>query len=282
MSLKKPIVALIYDFDGTLSPANMQEYGLIQALGNTVPNFWEVSNGLGADKAMCSVLAYMKVMVDEAARMGIPLTRSFLEQFGPQIELFNGVKEWFRLINSYGASKGVKVEHYVISSGLTELIESTPIAGEFKKVFACSFLYDADGIARWPAVAVDYTAKTQFLFKISKGIMDISDNKLVNDSRRDEDKRIPFTNMIYFGDGDTDVPCMKIVKMFDGNSIAIYQKENKKKVATARKLLSQGRVNFICDADYSPHGEIFATVSSIIDKIKAESNYYLMQKKTRI
>jgi hypothetical protein len=230
---------------------------------------------------MCSVLAYMKVMVDEAARMNIPLTRSFLEQFGPQIELFSGVKEWFRLINRYGESKGVKVEHYVISSGLTELIESTPIAKEFKKVFACSFLYDADGIARWPAVAVDYTAKTQFLFKISKGIMDISDNKLVNDSRRDEDKRIPFTNMIYFGDGDTDVPCMKIVKMFDGNSIAIYQKDNDKKVATARKLLSQGRVNFICDADYSPGGEIFSTVSSIIDKIKAESNYHLMQKKTR-
>ena len=178
MSLKKPIVALIYDFDGTLSPANMQEYGLIQALGNTVDRFWGVSNGLGADKSMCSVLAYMKVMVDEAARMGIPLTRSFLEQFGPQIELFKGVTEWFRLINSYGASKGVKVEHYVISSGLTELIESTTIAREFKKVFACSFLYDADGIARWPAVAVDYTAKTQFLFKISKGIMDISDKKI--------------------------------------------------------------------------------------------------------
>ncbi|MCR5828612.1 MAG: haloacid dehalogenase-like hydrolase [Bacteroidales bacterium] len=281
MSLKKPIVALIYDFDGTLSPANMQEYGLIQALGNTVEGFWSASNGLGIDKSMCSVLAYMKVMIDEAARMNIPLTRPFLEQFGPQIELFNGVSEWFSLINSYGFSKGVKVEHYVISSGLTELIESTSIAGQFKKVFACSFLYDADGIARWPAVAVDYTAKTQFLFKISKGIMDISDNKLVNDSRRDEDKRIPFTNMIYFGDGDTDVPCMKIVKMFDGNSIAIYQKDNKKKVATARKLLNQGRVNFICDADYSPQGEIFATVSSIIDKIKAESNYHLMQKKTR-
>ncbi|MBO4657029.1 MAG: haloacid dehalogenase-like hydrolase [Bacteroidales bacterium] len=281
MSLKKPIVALIYDFDGTLSPANMQEYGLIQALGNTIEQFWGISNGLGTSKSMCSVLAYMKIMVDEAARMGIPLTRSFLEQFGPKIELFDGVKEWFGMINRYGASKGVKVEHYVISSGLTELIESTPIAKEFKKVFACSFLYDADGIARWPAVAVDYTAKTQFLFKISKGIMDISDNKLVNDSRRDEDKRIPFTNMIYFGDGDTDVPCMKIVKMFDGNSIAIYQKENEKKFATARKLHNQGRVNFICDADYSPGGEIFTTVSSIIDKIKAESNYHLMQKRNR-
>ncbi|MBR4771952.1 MAG: haloacid dehalogenase-like hydrolase [Bacteroidales bacterium] len=281
MSLKKPIVALIYDFDGTLSPANMQEYGLIQALGNTIEQFWGISNGLGTDKSMCSVLAYMKIIIDEAARMNIPLTRSFLEQFGPRIELFDGVKEWFGMINRYGASKGVKVEHYVISSGLTELIESTPIAKEFKKVFACSFLYDADGIARWPAVAVDYTAKTQFLFKISKGIMDISDNKLVNDSRRDEDKRIPFTNMIYFGDGDTDVPCMKIVKMFDGNSIAIYQKQNEKKVATARKLHSQGRVNFICDADYSPGGEIFTTVSSIIDKIKAESNYHLMQKRNR-
>ena len=282
MAVEKTIVALIYDFDGTLSPLNMQEYGLIEALGETTDEFWCGSNRIGTENSMSCVLAYMKYMMDLAAKKNIYLTRKFLSQFGNKIALFQGVKEWFSLIKEYGSKQGVEVEHYIISSGLTELIESTIIADDLKKVFACSYLYDENGKACWPAVAVDYTAKTQFLFKISKGIMDISDNKLVNDSQKDEDKRIPFTNMIYFGDGETDVPCMKIVKMFGGNSIAIYQKDCSKKNATAEKLLSQDRVNFVCDADYSHYSQFYLTVCSIIDKIKAESNYRTMQQEGNI
>jgi phosphoserine phosphatase len=278
---KKPIVALIYDFDGTLSPGNMQEFGFIQAVGSTPEEFWRKSDSIAIGQAASNVLSYMKLRFDEAHSKGIRLRRDDLRAFGTHIELFDGVREWFAMVNSYGRTHGVRVEHYINSSGLKEIIEGSPIASEFKHIFAGSFIYNADGDAEWPGIAVDYTAKTQFLFKISKGIFSSRDNKRVNASIADDKKRIPFSHMIYFGDGETDVPCMKIVKMFDGNSIAIYQKDNKKKVATARKLLNQGRVNFICDADYSPQGEIFATVSSIIDKIKAESNYHLMQKKAR-
>ncbi|MCF0164967.1 MAG: haloacid dehalogenase-like hydrolase [Bacteroidales bacterium] len=273
MKRKKTIIALIYDFDGTLSTANMQEFGFIQAIGKSPSEFWSMCNNIADGQEMNHVLAYMKCMLDEAKKCDIPLTKDSLVGFGRDVELYNGVREWFALINEYGKKKGVIIEHYINSSGITEIIDGTPIAREFKKIFACSFLYDASGIASWPAVAVDYTAKTQFLFKITKGILDITDSKLVNDSRKDEDKPIPFPNMIYFGDGQTDVPCMKIVKMFGGNAIAVYQKQNEKMSRTARELLKQDRVNFICNADYSADGEIYKVVCTIIDKIAAENEY---------
>ena len=243
---KRPTVALIYDFDGTLSPGNMQEFGFIQAIGQTPDEFWAKSNSVPDGQEVSSILSYMKLMIDEAKAKGISLTRDSFVSFGKHIELYDGVREWFALINEYGRRHGVIVEHYINSSGQTELIEGTPIAKEFKKIFACSFWYDESGVAVWPAVAVDYTGKTQFLFKIAKGIMDISDNTKVNESQKEDDKPIPFSHMIYLGDGTTDVPCMKIVKMFGGNSIAVYSPENKRQQDTARKLLKQDRVNFIC------------------------------------
>ncbi|MBP5211073.1 MAG: haloacid dehalogenase-like hydrolase [Bacteroidales bacterium] len=274
---KKPIVALIYDFDGTLAAGNMQEYGFIQALGKTPREFWELSKQIPEGQEMSEILAYMKLMVDEAAKAGISLKRESFVNFGKGIELFKGVKEWFSLINEYGRKHGVTVEHYINSSGLTEMIEGSPIASEFKKIFACSFFYDKNDCAVWPAVAVDYTAKTQFLFKINKGILDISDSSLVNASQPDDEKPIPFSNMIYVGDGETDVPCMKIVRMFGGHAIAVYQKDKIAKMAEAHKLLRQERVNFICTTDYSEGSEIYKVVCKIIDKIKADTEYDAME-----
>ena len=278
---KRPTVALIYDFDGTLSPGNMQEFGFIQAIGKTPEEFWRQSNSIPDGQEVNGILSYMKLMIDEARAKGISLTRDSFVSFGREIELYEGVKEWFALINEYGRRHGVIVEHYINSSGQTELIEGTPIAQEFKKIFACSFWYDDNGVAVWPAVAVDYTGKTQFLFKIAKGIMDISDDTKVNESQKEDDKPIPFSHMIYLGDGTTDVPCMKIVKMFGGNSIAVYSPENKHQRDTAAKLLRQDRVNFMCKADYRVGGEIYAVVTTIIDKIKAENDFHAMQRKNR-
>ena len=278
---KRPTVALIYDFDGTLSPGNMQEFGFIQAIGKTPEEFWSQSNQVPEGQEVSSILSYMKLMIDEARKKGISLTRDSFVSFGKHIALYEGVKEWFALINEYGRRHGVTVEHYINSSGQTELIEGTSIAGEFKKIFACSFWYDEGGVAVWPAVAVDYTGKTQFLFKIAKGIMDISDNTKVNESQKEDDKPIPFSHMIYLGDGTTDIPCMKIVKMFGGNSIAVYSPENKHQYDTARKLLHQDRVNFICKADYRVSGEIYEVVTTIIDKIKAENDFHALQRKNR-
>lgn len=267
---KKPIVALIYDFDGTLSPGNMQEFGFIQAVGKTKEEFWKMSDGIAVRDDASNVLAYMKLMYDEARQAGIPLRRENFLEFGRDIALFDGVREWFAMVNEYGASKGVKVEHYINSSGLKEIIEGSPIAREFKHIYAGTFIYDDNGEAVWPGIAVDYTAKTQFLFKINKGIFSAHDTKMVNASIADDKKRIPYTNMIYFGDGDTDVPCMKIVGMFGGNPIAVYDPENHRKKAAAEKLRRQGRVNFTAPADYTREGRAFQLVCAIIDKIKAD------------
>ncbi len=270
MTQKKPIVALIYDYDGTLSPGNMQEFGFIQAVGKTAEEFWRMSDSIAIGQDASNVLAYMKLMFDEAKRNGIKLRREDFQRFGQNIQLFDGVRDWFRLVNRYGEEHGVKIEHYINSSGLKEIIEGSPIAHEFKHVFAGTFLYNENGEAEWPGISVDYTTKTQFLFKISKGIFSSRDNKQVNESIADDKKRIPFTHMIYFGDGDTDVPCMKIVGMFGGHSIAVYDPQNERKKATAAKLKRQGRVAFAVPAVYTPDAPAFRVVTAIIDKIKAD------------
>ena len=268
---RKPIVALIYDFDGTLSPGNMQEFGFIQAIGKTASQFWGMSNTIAKGQDASNILAYMKLMFDEAKKAGIKLRKEDFKRYGKDIGLFEGVKNWFRLINEYGESKGVRIEHYINSSGLKEIIEGTPIAKEFKKIFACSFLYDNNGEAEWPGIAVDYTAKTQFMFKINKGILSARDSEKVNESTAEYKKRIPFPQMIYFGDGETDVPSMKIVNMFGGNAIAVYNHQIPEKKEVAKKLQRQGRVNFITPANYSKDGRTYKIVCAIIDKIKADN-----------
>ena len=269
---RKPIVALIYDFDGTLSPGNMQEFGFIQAIGSTPDEFWKMSDGIAVGQDASNILAYMKLMFDKARESGIRLTRNDFRKYGMDIKLYDGVREWFRNVNEYGTARGVKIEHYINSSGLKEIIEGSPIAKEFKHIFAGSFIYDEKGEAEWPGIAVDYTAKTQFLFKIQKGIFSSRAAKPVNESMADENKRIPFTNMIYFGDGDTDVPSMKIVGMFGGHSIAVFDPTRPNKREVARKLLRQGRVGYITPANYTKDSRTFRLVCAIIDKIKADAD----------
>ena len=268
--MRKPIVALVYDFDGTLSPGNMQEFGFIQAVGTTPEQFWDMSNQLAVREDASNVLSYMKMMYDEAHSKGISLRSESFREFGKDVVLFEGVREWFKLINDYGRSQGVKVEHYINSSGLKEIVEGTPIAKEFRYIFAGSFIYDESGEAVWPGIAVDSTNKTQFLFKINKGIFSARDNKRLNASMAEEKKRVPFTHMVYFGVGDTDVPCMKIVEMFGGHSIAVYNPEDSRKKKSAFKLKKQGRVSFALPADYSKGSETFEVIKAIIDKICAD------------
>ena len=271
---RKPIIGLIYDFDGTLSPGNMQEFGFIQAIGQTPEEFWSKSNGIAIGQDASDILAYMKLMVDEARKNGISLTREGFKKYGSDIKLYEGVREWFHHINQYGKEHGVVIEHYINSSGLTEIIEGSPIAGAFKHIFAGSFLYNEKGEAEWPGIAVDFTAKTQYLFKIQKGIFSSRDAEKVNESMADESKRIPFTNMIYFGDGETDVPSMKLVTMFGGNAIAVFDPARPKKKEAARKLLKDGRASFITPASYTKDSRTFRLVCAIIDKIKADSELH--------
>ena len=275
---RKPIIALIYDFDGTLSPGNMQEFGFIQAIGQTPEEFWSKSDGIAKGQDASNILAYMKLMYDEAKRNGIRLTREDFRRYGSDIVLFDGVREWFRNVNEYGRRHGVIIEHYINSSGLKEIIEGSPIAKEFKHIFAGSFIYDEAGEAEWPGIAVDFTAKTQFLFKIQKGIFSSRDAKRVNESMAEDAKRIPFTQMIYFGDGETDIPSMKVVNMFGGNAIAVFNPTDPRKRGLARKLLRQGRVNFITPAVYSRESRTFRLVCAIIDKVKADNELKLLSR----
>ncbi|MEG1642359.1 MAG: HAD family hydrolase [Synergistaceae bacterium] len=276
---KRPTVALVYDFDGTLSPGNMQEFSFIKALGMTANEFWAKSNKLSKDNDANRILCYMKLMISESKAKGKSLKKEQFIEYGKEIPLFKGVKEWFSMVNEYGKEKNLEMKHYINSSGLKEMIEGTEIAKEFENIYACSFIYDVDGIAEWPGVAVDFTTKTQFIFKINKGIDSISDNTKINEYMPIEDRPVPFEQMIYLGDGETDIPSMKMVKENGGHSIAVYGDTEKK--TTAQKLILEDRVNFVCRADYSKDKEIYNVVTTIIDKIKSDYDFNQMQKKQR-
>ena len=264
MDKQRPIVAFLYDFDKTLCTTDMEDYAFIPSLGMTPREFWSVANGFGHANRMDGILAYMYTMIQESEKRRLPFTRESLREMGRDIVLFPGVQEWFGRINAFGDSQGVQVEHYIISSGLREIIEGSSISGEFKEIYASEFYYDETGRPVWPKLAVNFTAKTQFVYRINKGVLDVSDDKTLNDSMPDDSKRIPFTNMIYVGDGLSDVPCMKMMRAYGGQAIAVYQESNRMGV---EDLLAKGRVDFIFPADYSEGTALDQTVKNIIRKM---------------
>ena len=262
--MTKPIIALLYDFDKTLCTTDMEDYAFIPSLGYTPAEFWGRANAFGWENRMDGLLAYMYTMIQECAAQNIKLDRAFLNHCGESFQLFPGVREWFARINAFGESLGVQVEHYVISSGLREIIEGSGIAQEFREIYACEFYYNENGDACWPKLDVNFTNKTQFVYRINKGILDVSRDKELNDSMPDDSKRVPFTNMIYMGDGLSDVPCMKMMRAYGGQAIAVYQASNRQGV---EKLLADGRVDFIFPADYREGMELDRTVRDILRKM---------------
>ncbi len=268
---KKPIVALLYDFDKTLCTQDMQNYAFIPSLGMVPGDFWREANDFGRRERMDGVLAYMYTMIRKCAQLGVPLTRESLVHCGRSIEFFPGVLDWFERINRFGGLLGVQVEHYVISSGLREIIEGSAIADAFTKIYASEFYYNAAGAPVWPRLAVNFTAKTQFVYRINKGVLDVADDQKLNDSMPDDDKRVPFTNMIYIGDGLSDVPCMKMMRAYGGQAIAVYQAANRTGV---EQLLRQRRVDFIYPADYREGTALEITVKNIIRKMAVSQQLY--------
>ena len=264
METQAPIIAFLYDFDKTLCTTDMEDYAFIPSLGYTPAEFWGRANAFGWENRMDGLLAYMYTMIQECAAQNIKLDRAFLNHCGESIQLFPGVREWFARINAFGESLGVQVEHYVISSGLREIIEGSGIAQEFREIYACEFYYNENGDACWPKLDVNFTNKTQFVYRINKGILDVSRDKELNDSMPDDSKRVPFTNMIYMGDGLSDVPCMKMMRAYGGQAIAVYQASNRQGV---EKLLADGRVYFIFPADYREGMELDRTVRDILRKM---------------
>ena len=261
--MTKPIVAIMYDFDKTLCTRDMQEYTFIPSVGMEPNEFWGHTAEVAAAETMDSILTYLYCMVEKAHQTGNPLTRESLVACGKDIEYHPGVEGWFDRINRYAEEAGVEVEHYVLSSGLKEIIEGTSIAKYFKRIYACEFLYK-DGQAYWPKMAVNYTNKTQFVYRINKGVLDINNDADLNNSRPDSEKRVFFSNMIYIGDGLTDVPCMKLVKQSGGHSIAIYSKGQEHKAAP---LLKHERVDWMFEADYSENSELDRTMKLLLQNL---------------
>ena len=261
--MTKPIAAIMYDFDKTLSTKDMQEYAFIPGIGMTAESFWDECNRLTKENNMDQILSYMYVMLRESRGKKL-LNRQEFNKLGESVELFHGVATWFSRINEYAEKIGVRVEHYIISSGIKEIIEGTAISKYFKEIYAAEFLYDEQNVPVWPAMAVNYTSKTQFLFRINKGVLDVTEHRELNEYTPEEERRIPFSNMIYIGDGFTDVPCMKLVKLNGGHSVAVYSSDDD----SARKIMNQGRVDYLAKADYSPGSKIENTVFAILDEIK--------------
>lgn len=274
--MSKPIVAIMYDFDKTLCTRDMQEYTFIPSLGIQPDDFWSGTGEIASKEQMDSVLTYMYCMITESQQSGKPFTREDLVECGKHIEYLPGVEEWFERVNRYGEDAGVRVEHYVLSSGLKEIIEGSSIAKFFKKIFASEFLYDSQtGNPIWAKMAVNYTNKTQFVYRINKGVLDISNNVDVNASRPDDDRRVYFNNMIYIGDGLTDVPCMKLVKQSGGHSIALYQNGQKDKV---QPLLIHERVDWIFEADYRKGQALDQAMHDLICKLGVDNKLIRLNK----
>ncbi len=265
---RKPRMAICYDFDKTLSPDDMQTFTLIPSFEIDAKRFWEESNALAHDNLMDNNLAWMYqiLMYSKAKRKSIK--RDYFREIGQAVPLYNGVLTWFDRMNSYAENHGIILEHYIISSGLKEIIEGSKIADKFKRIYASSYYYTPDGIAEWPAQAVNYTNKTQFIFRIAKGIFDEWDEK-VNDSMPENKLYIPYENIVYIGDSATDIPCMRLVKSKGGFSIGVFdpQKDSRKRVY---ELFNDERISYYAPANYSSRSELSRIVKQIIDTISAK------------
>ena len=264
--MKNAKMALIYDFDRTLSPKEMQEFHYIGKLGyQNVGDFWRKCAENSKKTNMDGILSYMELMVKENPEV----TKKELIDEGKFISLYKGVDTWFKRINEYGKKHHVDVEHYIISSGIKEMIEGTKIAKEFKKIYACSYAYDKNGKVLWPSRVVNYTTKTQYLFRINKGVLDETNDFDLNRKTPEAEKHIPFSNIVYFGDGMTDVPSMKVVLEQGGNTVAVYEDEKTKK-SLAEQLQSDKRATFVVKADYSNNSKVDKLIKAMIDSIETK------------
>ena len=270
-------VALIYDFDGTLSTTDMQDYALIPEFGMKPKTFWKKANQWSVDNCADQVTGSMYYFVKTAKEMGISLSRENFRRTAEQIEYFKGVETWFNRINKYGASLGLDIEHYIISAGYEEIIAGASIRKYFKDVFGCSFAFDETGEPVWPARVVNYSSKTQYLSKINKGLGKLED-RAVNEFMPDELRPIPFTSMIYFGDGQTDIPSMRFTKQRGGTAIAVYKPKSRSRIK-AIKLLRDGRVDFALPADYSVGKDIDKVVKTVLEKISKNRDLEILKNK---
>ncbi len=275
MTAKKPWrVAIVYDFDGTLARGNMQEHSFLPELGVNSKTFWNDVKAAARKNDADEVLVYMWHMLELAKEKGIRITKKALTNHGKEIPLFAGVDDWFRRIDKFATERTLSIEHYVVSSGNHEIIAGSKIFRLFKNVYASRFIFGKAGEAVWPAVAINYTTKTQFLFRINKGIENSWDNEQINRWVPMNERPLPFSRMIFIGDGDTDIPSMKMVRFQGGHSIAVFDpdsfQQSPKKVY---RLIAEDRVHFVAPADYSDGSQLDVTIKGILARMARDVGY---------
>jgi hypothetical protein len=260
--------AIVYDFDGTLARGNIQEHSFIPGVGMEAAEFWERSNGAARQHDADQILTYMYEMIVQARARGLKLTSDFLRAQGRSVPFFDGVESWFGRINEYAGRQGLALEHYVISSGIREMILGCSIAAEFRQVFASSFLYNEDGEAVWPALSINYTTKTQYLFRINKGIDNCWDNEAINRWIPAEKRYLPFEHMVFIGDGETDIPSMKMVRHQGGYAVAVFDPAKWDRLQSRiYGLIAEDRTNFVAAADYSEGSQLEVTVKGLLGRM---------------
>lgn len=275
--MKKTKVAFVYDFDETLSTTYMQDYFLIPELGMKPNDFWKEANSWSEKNGVDQITGSMYHFKRKAEEIGLKLTKENLKCCGEFIIFFKGVEEWFTRINNYGKMLDLDIEHYIISSGYEEIIEGCSIRKYFKDVYGCAFAYNNEGLPIWPARVVNYSGKVQYISKINKGLGKFED-KAVNEYTPDDKRRIPYSRILYFGDGMTDIPSMKMVRNHNGTAIAVYKPRSSHK-ERAFKLLKDNRVNFALAADYREGKEIDCVIKTILNKIATERDLEVLKKK---
>lgn len=274
--------AIIYDFDGTLARGNIQENSFLPELGISKEAFWEDVLAEKRKHDACEILTYMRLMIERARERELSITRQELRRHGKSAALFDGLDLWFGRLRAYGEERQLRLQHFIVSSGTDEMIRGASIASEFQNIFASRFVYDDDGCAIWPALAINYTSKTQYLFRINKGVDNSWDNEPVNRWLPLDERPVPFERMIFIGDGDTDIPCMKMTRHQGGHAVAVYDEsrwkdgsETSRQKAWERtgNLISEDRVDFVAPADYTEGSLLDITVKGILGKIARDQGW---------
>ena len=267
-NFKQNEIAIIYDFDGTLSPQPMQEYTVLPKLGINTKKFWMEVKRVTKSTSSEEMLVYMRLLLEKAEQKRIHIGRGDFKKLAKQIKYFPGVEKWFERINLFVENEkqsNIKIKHYLISAGLKEILLGISIKNHFARIYASEYYYDHHDVAKFLKLLITDTTKTQFLFRINKGKEKLSEN--INEHMPESDRPFPFANIIYIGDGLTDVPCMTVTKHNGGNAIAVYKKGSPKGIKVCRRLLDAKRVNFIAQADYSKGRDLEKKVKLLLRSI---------------
>ena len=273
-TFKQNIIALVYDFDGTLSPQPMQEYTVLPELGINANDFWLECKKEAKKYNADGMLTYMRLLIEKIELKHSHLDRKGLRNLAKDIIYFPGVETWFDRINNHVREKSggkIKVRHYIISAGLKEILEGIKIRQHFEKMYASEYYFDHHDAARFPTVVINDTSKTQYIFRINKGIEDI--NQSINEYMPESDRPIPFSNMIYIGDGLTDVPCMTVTKNNGGYALAVHKPNSPESASTCRELAKANRIDYFAPANYKKGKRLEKRVKLILDLIIAKIRF---------